>query len=228
MQVILWVVLGATLAVAQLVVRHRRLVGSVELSAVRTVDLPGGVVVGVRLPKGWQVERDPGEHPGDPDAPQEFRAAEPAGGVGGTADPEGGDFGRELVVRFDPLLARVSAQVYLQRMGNEAHRVALPGGDGGPMPVAGVEGCWAVFAEPARLVLGQEAMYHPTYIAVGVVPAGPATPGPVAVTVLLACPPGDGDARGDRDLLRRLAAAVTVDVDRAPAVPTIHPPETVR
>ena len=218
-QVILWAILGGTLGVAALVVRHKRLVGAVELAEVRTVDLPGGVVVGVRLPKGWAVEHDPAEHGGAEEMARTFEADEPAGGVGGTPGPGAGDYDRGLIVRFEPLSVAVSAREQLDHSGLLSQAVKP---SGGTMTVAGVDGCWVAFGRPMAVPRGP--MYHPAYAAVGVVPAGPATPGPIAVTVVLDCPPGDVDEQGDHDLLRRVAAAVTVERNRAPAVPSIHPP----
>jgi hypothetical protein len=223
-QVVLWVVFAATLGVAALVVRHKRLVGWVELTAVRTVDLPGGVVVGVRLPKGWPVDHDAAEHndgADDGDGPtavreavRAFQAHEPAGGVGGTRDPEAGPVGRGLVILCQPLPVAVGAMEYLNRTGLLSHPVdATDDGDAataGAMPVAGVEGYWATIDRPVAMPAGERPVYAPAYVAAGVVPAGPTTPTAVAVTVVLDCPPGDADVAGDRDLLRRVAAAVTV------------------
>ncbi len=226
-QVILWVILGGALGVAALVVRHKRFVGSVDLADVRTVDLPDGVVAGVRLPRGWAVERDPAEHEGgDPGGTgaRDFEAREPAGGVGGTPEGDGPEYDRVVFVRFQPLTAAVSAKEEMDRSGVLAHTVDRPGDDSGPMPVAGTEGWWASFGRPTGVPPGQGPVYRSAYAAAGVVQAGPDAPTPVAVLVKLECPPGDQDARGDLDLLRRVSAAITVTRDRPPAVPSVHPP----
>ena len=229
MQVILWVILGGTLAVAQLVVRHRQLVGSVELAGTLTADLPGGVAVGVRLPKGWHVEHDAGEHPGDAGAAREFNAIEPAGGVGGVPDPEAGeDFARQLSVRFQPLRDAEGARAFIDRTGLLADTVELAGGAGEAMAVADVQGVWIPYGRPVRVLPGHGPLVKPEYLAVGIVPAGPMTPVPVAVTLVLECPFGDTDVKGDRDLLERVAAAVTVEQNRAPAVPSARVTPTVR
>ena len=65
----------------------------------------------------------------------------------------------------------------------------------------GREGVWETY------VLGSPP--HPAYAAAAVAAVGPM---PVAVTVRLDCPPGTPSA--DRDILRRVAAAVRVDADR--------------
>ena len=232
-QVVLWLVLAATLGVAALVVRHKRLVGWVELTPVRTVDLPGGVVVGVRLPKGWPVDHDAAEHNNDPDdddappavrqAVRAFQAHEPPGGGGGMQDPDAGP-GRALIILCQPWPVALPAQEYLNRNGLLSHAVDSADDEGattaGTLPVAGVEGYWATVARPLPVPPGERPVYAPAYVAAGVVPAGPTTPSAVAVTVVLDCPPGDTDVAGDRDLLRRVAAAVTVGRGLANAWPT--------
>lgn len=215
MQVVLWGVFAATLGVAALVVRHKRLVGSVELGGVRSIDLPGGARVGVRLPKGWPVDRDAAEHPGGDDATG--AAVAPGEAVPALeahqppADEEGADDdparGRRLVVFWQPVPAGTSAAHLLGRTA--AAPAAADADDalgGGSLPMAGGQGAWAGYTVGRSM--------HPAYAAAVVVPAGPATPAPLAVIVRLDCPPGD--PAGDRDLLYRVAASVTVDRDRPP------------
>ena len=233
-QVVLWVVFAATIGVAQLVVRHRQLVGSVDLAPLRMVDLPGGVEIGVRLPKGWPVDHDAAEHGGDDERPSDlgdsiraFEAHEPAGGVDGNGDPdaEAADAGHGLVILCEPLTSSTGAKEYLESRAGLKVPQADPSdppdpAGSGDMAVAGVTGYWAAVLRSVPVVPGHRLAYRPAYVAVGVVPAGPATPVPVAVTVLLDCPPGDADVAGDRDLLRRVAAAVTVSRSRVLSLPT--------
>ncbi len=221
-QVVLWGVLAASLGVAELVVRHKALVGSVQLGGPRSVDLPGGVRLTVRLPKGWPVDRDAAEHTGGDDAGDPaggdpvpaFEAHESAGGEEGDAQAGSDGAARTLVVFCQPVAAGVGSAEVLRRGGVRAVDDVDDATWGGPLPMARVQGSWAAFTA------GQPP--HPAYAAAAVVPAGPDTPTPLAVTLRLDCAPGD--PAGDRDLLRRVAAAVSVDRDRAAAaVPVTRP-----
>ena len=227
MQVVLWGVFAATIGLAGLVVRQRRLSGSVELSNPLGVPLAGGIQVTARLPKGWQVALDAAQHARGasalmPTGPVElFQAQEPAGGVG-TPDPDAelGDVGRRLWIRCQVMSGPGgSAEAYLDESGLLADTVTLvgtPRGRAGPpdgiLPVAGVNGRWLAVQRrvPSAPGLAGPA-YKPEYLAVGIVPLGPDTS--VAVSVVLLCPNLGPDPSGDQDLLRRVASAVTVQRD---------------
>ncbi len=241
-QAVLWAVFAATVGMAGLVVRQRRLAGSVELTNPYQVDLPAGVRVTARLPKGWLVTHDeslhqsrrdgrhdpgqaepPARGPGaDADPVELFHAQEPAGGVG-TPDPdaEAGAVDRQVSIRCQTLAGPPPlAAAYLDASGLLADTVSLAGnprGRAGPAsgvaPVAGVDGCWVAVERRVPSAPGLSGPnYDPAYVAVGVVPLGPGAS--MAVSVVLLCPSAGPDPAGDQDLLRRVAAAVTVDPDR--------------
>ena len=87
-----------------------------------------------------------------------------------------------------------------------------PASPAGPVPMAGVEGYAVAFARQVRTAPGLRPVYHAQYVAAAIVPGGRSTP-PLAVVVLLDCPIRDLDPTGDHDLLRHLAAAISVDRD---------------
>jgi hypothetical protein len=225
MQVVLWAVFGATLGLAALVARHKRQAGTLELQAARTVALPvGGPTVGVRLPKGWMVLHDPAEHDDDDEddanGPSVWFVAREADGGPDPIDPDDGPRGqgRELRVRCRVLRQATTAAAYLDQSGLLRGTVELPAEDNGPaadggaLPVAGSQGVWRSIRRMVGAGPGQPRTYLPEYVAVGVVPV-PAAKGATAtvgVTVQLDCPDGDVDPEGDRDLIRRVAAAIMV------------------
>ena len=216
MQVVLWAVFGATMGLAALEVRHRRLAGSFDLSAALPVDLSGGGRASVRLPRGWAIQYDKPEHGQDRRDPSIlFIAREAAGpdGTGGSRD------GRLLTVRCQRLTEPTTSAAFLDQGGLLQGTVPVghldeepdePGGGTGgglvtegSLTVAGSPGVWRLVfrgATPLAMVGGAS----PEYVAAGVVPSG------WGVSVVLDCPVDPMDAEGDRELIRRVAAAIVV------------------
>ncbi len=197
MQVVLWVVFGASVGVAALVVhgKKQRGGGAVALSGLR----PAGRVLQVRLPVGWQEEVGVDGSDADGDAAVVARVHEPTEEDG---DPAGGVAGRQLAVLYEvrpPPLP--TALEYLLHGPLAGTRQTVDGagtaGAGESVTVAGV---------PGRLITSRRRGRATVYAAAGVDPATG-----LVVCVLLDDPavrddPADEDA--DRDLVRRVAAAI--------------------